>query len=267
MKKQLLFMVIFITTINTFSQVMGVSASKLASLNATTAVKNQVEFETGFGYYWASKYFDEKMSIKEFSDTGDSTDVFQEMAFRLTYGVTDKFETGVLVAADMSSFSLGMKYNLFSVNNFSGGLIVGGTFANESDIVAKNSGIFGKTISLAGGMAFSNQISQTVSLDFDFQYQCIRDMEVNYSNDYFANAEIAWIVNNTNQIIGGFSYISNNHTHQYDGHNSQLLTLNVGASVSNGKMFEIVFYSPITIVGKNYDKLNGLNLALTIFLN
>ncbi len=250
-----------------YSQVLGISASKLASISATTAVKNQVEFEPGFGYYWATKYYDENGKLQELSAEGDSIHVFQNMAFRITYGITNKFETGLLIASDMSSVSFGLKYHLFSINSFSGGIMSGGTFANESDIVAVNSGIFGKTVSLATGLAFSNEFSEKLSLDFDFQYQCIRDYDVSYSNDFFANAELSYIFNNTNQVIGGFSYTSNNHTHRYDGHNNQLLTFNLGAAIMTGKMFEIVFYTPITIVGKNYDRLNGLNFALTIFIN
>jgi len=267
MKRNILFAVLLLNSAMAFSQVMGVSASKLTSINAATANKNQVEFETGFGYYWASKYYNEEQKLQEFSEEGDSTDVFQEMAFRITYGITDKFETGVLVASNMSTFSLGVKYYLFTSNTFSGAIIAGGTFANESDIVSKNTGIFGKTVSLATGMAFTNEFSQKLSLDFDLQYQCIRDVDVSYSNDFFANAELAYIFNNSNQIIGGFSYTNNNHTHKYDGHNNQLFTFNLGASISSGEMFEIVFYTPITLMGKNYDRLNGISLALTIFLS
>ncbi len=244
---------------------MGISASKLASISAFTANKNQIEFEPGFGYYWAKKHYDSNGNLKPFS-VKDSTAVFQELAFRITYGITSNFETGLLIASDMSSISLGAKYYLFTIGNFSAGIMAGGTFANESDIVAVNSGIFGKTVSLATGLAFTNEFSDKISLDFDFQYQCIRDDKVSYSNDFFANAEFGYSFNNNNQIIGGFSYTHNSHTHQYDGHQNQLLTFNIGAAILTGEMFDIVFYTPISLLGKNYDRLNGLNFALTIFI-
>ena len=267
MKRFIIIIGFIVISSASYSQVLGISASKLASISATTAVKNQVEFEPGFGYYWATKYYDKNGKLQDLSSESDSTHVFQEMAFRVTYGITNKFEAGLLIAADMSSVSLGLKYHLFTINSFSGGILAGGTFANESDIVAVNSGIFGKTVSLATGLAFTNEFSDKLSLDFDIQYQCIRDDKVSYSNDFFANAELAYIFSNRNQLIGGFSYTNNNHTHRYDGHNNQLLTFNLGAAIMTGEMFEIVFYTPITIVGKNFDRLNGLNFALTIFIN
>jgi len=46
-----------------------------------------------------------------------------------------------------------------------------------------------------------------------------------------------------------------------------LLTLNLGASVETGKTFIFNFLFPITILGRNYNKLNGFSFALTMFLH
>ncbi len=254
-------------SINTYSQVYGLSSAKMASINATTMAMNHFEFEPGYGYYWATSYYDENGKIKQLSTETDSIDVYQSLVFRFTYGITNKFEAGMMIASDLSSFSLGAKYSLFTINDFSGGIIAGGTFAKESDIIAINSGIFGKTLSFATGFVFSNEFSKKFSLDFDAQYQCLRDNKVSYSNDFFANAELAYIFKNKNQLIGGFSFTNNMHTHEYDGHNNYLLTLNLGASVETGEMFAFNFMFPIAILGKNFDRLHGFNFALTIFLH
>lgn len=266
MKKLTTIAILLIISINSYSQVMGISSAKLASMNAATTTRNQFEFEPGFGYYWATSYYDENGKLQPLSTTTDSVDVYQAMVFRFTYGITDKFESGMFVASDMSYISIGAKYTLFTVNDFSGGIFGGGTFANQSDIVAINTGIFGKTFSLATGLAFSNEFSEKLSLDFDAQYQWLRDDKVSYSHDIFANAELAYIFKNRNQLIGGFSYTYNNHTHEYDGHTNYLLTLNLGVSIETGEMFAFNFLFPIAIMGKNYDKLNGFNFALTMFL-
>lgn len=267
MKRFAIVLFFLVLSITTNAQIFGLSAAKLASVNASTISKNDFEFEPGFGYFWARSYFDESGKLQPLSPTIDSTDVYQEMVFRFTYGLTDRFEAGMMVASDMSSFSLGAKYTLFTINTFSGGIIAGGTFANESDIVAVNSGIFGKTLSFAAGMAFSNEFSEKLSLDFDFMYQCLRDNDVSYSNDFFVDAELAYIVKNRNQLIAGISYTLNNHTHEHDGHNNYLVNLNLGASVETGNMFAFSFLFPIAILGKNYDRLNGFNFALTMFLD
>jgi len=267
MKRLLILLLFTVISITTYSQVFGLSAAKLASVNAATINKNAFEFELGFGYFWARSYFDETGKLQDLSSTTDSTDVYQEMVLRFTYGLTDRLEAGIMVASDMSSFSLGAKYTLFTINTFSGGIIAGGTFANESDIVTVNSGIFGKTLSFASGLAFSNEFSEKLSLDFDIMYQCLRDNNVSYSHDIFADAELAYIFKNKNQLIGGLSYTLNNHTHEHDGHTNYLLNLNLGASIETGKMFAFSFLFPIAILGKNYDRLNGFNFTLTMFLN
>lgn len=267
MKKYCFLLIAMMMSFMSYSQVMGISASKLASISATTAEKNQIEFEPGLGYFWATKYYDDNGNLKSFSPDGDSTNIYQDMAFRITYGITKKFEAGIFIASDMSYFSFGAKYHLFTVNTFSGAIMAGGTFANKSDIVAVNSGIFGKTISFATGLAFSNEFSEKLSLDFDFQYQNIRDDKVGFSDDFFANAELSYAFKNKNELIGGFSYINNNHTDEFDGRKSNLLTFNVGAAIKTGKMFELVFYTPIAIAGKNHDRINGFSFALTIFID
>lgn len=265
--KKILFTLIIITAYSySFSQVLGVSASKLASINAYTAVKNQVEFEPGFGYFWAKSHYNGNGDLEKF-DPNDSTAIFQQMAFRITYGIGEKFEAGIFIASDMSSLSMGLKYTLFSRDKFGAAIIAGSTFANESDIVAVNSGIFGKTVSLSIGTAFTYQFSDKLSVDTDIQYQCIRDDEVSYSNDMFINTEFGYCFENGLQLISGFSYTLNKHTHKYDGHTNQLLTFNVGGALCTGKNYEIVMYTPFAIYGQNYDKLNGINFALTIFIN
>ncbi len=266
MKK--IFSIVFIVflSINTYSQVFGISSAKMASMNATTMTINEFEFEPGYGYYWARSYYDENGKLVSLSTTNDSIEVYQSLVFRFTYGITNKFEAGMMIASDLSSFSFGTKYTLFTINDFSGGIIAGGTFANKSDIVAINSGIFGKTLSFAAGLVFSNEFSDKLSLDFDAQYQCLRDNKVSYSNDIFANAELAYIFKNKNQLIGGFSYTNNIHTHEYDGHHNYLLALNLGISVETGEMFAFNFMFPVAILGKNFDRLIGFNFALTMFL-
>jgi len=249
-----------------YSQIMGISGAKLASINANTMTKNQFEFEPGFGYYWAKSYYDDQGKLNPLSTTTDSTDVYQEMVFRFTYGITDRFEAGLLIASDMSSVSLGTKYTLFTVNSFSGGVIAGATLADQSDIVAINSGIFGRTFSYAGGLVFSNEFSEKLSLDFDAQYQCLTDGQESYSHDFYADAELAYIFKNRNQLISGFSFIHNNHTHEYDGHKNYLLTFNLGTSIETGEMFAFSFLFPIAILGQNFDRLNGFTFALTMFL-
>ncbi len=266
MKKVLFLFLILVISGNLSAQVMGVSNSKLTVINGETASRNQMEFEPGFGYFWAHKQYDEDGKLIDLSPETDSTAVFQAMAFRFTYGISDRVESGILIAADMSSLSFGIKYNFFNKGRFSSAIMAGGTFANESDIVAVNTGIFGKTLSMAIGLTGTQNFNDRLSLDVDVQYQNIRNDKTSYSNDIFANAEVGFMIKDKKQIIGGFSYTVNNHTNKYDGLTNQLITFNVGGTLS-GKNYDLILFTPIALYGKNYNRLNGINFALTIHIN
>ena len=117
--KRLFFLVIvlFIST-SSFSQIFGVSSSKLSSVSANTVEKNHFEFEPGFGYYWATSYYDENGKIQPLSTEKDSIEIYNSMVFRFTYGITKDFAAGIMIASDLSSvfnFSIALFADLISL--------------------------------------------------------------------------------------------------------------------------------------------------------
>lgn len=267
MKRTITLVITIFITSQLFSQIMGLSNSKIQAYSTENVAQKNLEFEPSFGYLWATKHYNNDGKLESFSESGDSTITFRDMIFRFTYGIAKNMEAGFQVSSDLTSASMGIKYKVFTKNKFSAAVMAGGTFSNESDITIVNTGVFGETWSLAGGIVLTNDFSERWSADLDIQYQNVMDKNLTYSNDVFLNTDVAYILKNTNQIVGGFSYTNNAHTNNYDGVNSYLLNLNLGANINTSNMFCVVVSVPVSLAGKNHDRLNGFNLFVTIFLD
>lgn len=244
------------------AQIQGLSAEKLVAINPITVAKRTVEFEPNVGYLWSTKTFNNKGKLQPLSPEGDSIMVLEALGFRFTYGFAKNFEAGGVVTTDLNTFALGIKYTLFQHKNFAGAVILGTTFANESDIVFRNSGFFGKTASIAAGFSFANQFGKHFSVDYDIQYQNIMDGKISYSDDFFASADVGYKVKGPHLIIAGLSYRYNHF--KTDREDAYLLTLNTGVAVMTGRMFILVFNFPVDLIGRNVNRFYGISFALTI---
>jgi len=264
--RKLFFFILFIPVVFKIdAQVQGVSAEKLVAINPYAVEKRTVEFEPLIGYLWSTKTFNENGNLESLKPGGDSTLVLQALGFRVTYGFADKFEVGGVVTTDLNAFSIGIKYNMLSRKNFAGAAILGTTFSNESDIVFRNSGFFGKTASLAAGFSFTNKLSNKFSVDYDIQYQNLFDVEKSYSDDFFANVDFGFHFKGPHIAVAGLSYKYNHY--KIDKADAYLLTLNTGLVVQTGRMFILVLNFPFDLIGRNVDRFNGFNFALTITLD
>jgi hypothetical protein len=264
MKKLLLLSLTVLLGLKSNSQVLGLSADKLAAMNPLSIPARTVEFEPAFGYLWSKKYFDNNGQSKSLSEN-DSISVLQSLVFRTTYGFAKNFEAGALVSSDLSTFSAGVKFTFFQSEKSAIAAVLGTTFSNESDIVLRNSGFFGKTLSVAGGFVFTNQLSEKFAIDYDFQYQNIADMSSSYSDDLFINADLSFKIKEGFRVVEGLSYRYNHF--KSDMEDAYLLTLNTGFVVSTGRTFILVLNIPYDLAGKNVAKYSGFTFALTIFLD
>lgn len=262
MKKLLLFICAGFCIVQLSAQVQGVSAEKLIAINPLSIGHRTVEFEPLGGYLWSTKTFNNRGKLESLSPEGDSTLVLQALGFRITYGFAKNFEAGGVVTTDLNTIALGLKYTMVQHDKFQGAVVLGTILSNESDFVFRNSGFFGKTASVAFGFAFANKLSEKFSVDYDIQYQNIFNNTKSYSDDIFANADFGFHFKGPHIVIVGLSYRYNHF--KFDRADSYLLTLNAGLVVMTGKMFVLVFNFPFDIVGKNVDRFNGFNFALTV---
>lgn len=249
------------------AQIQGVSNDKLVVVGAETIGTRTFEFEPGFGYLWSKKSFDGNGNLVPHNPENDSILVLQALAFRFTYGFAKCFEVGVIVTSNLDAFSLGLKYNFYNTPKFLAGAFLGTNLANESDLAFRNTGIYGKAISVVGGFAFMNRFgeSQRLSLDYDIQYQNTFDKEKSFSDDIFAAVELGYMFKNAVQLIGGFNYRS--HNYKNGDPNAWLLTTNVGITTKPGKMFVLIVNVPIDIAGRNIQRFRGFQIVLTIGLD
>lgn len=247
-----------------WSQIGGISNDKLIVVNPGVIATRSLEFEPGFGYIWSTKTFDNNGNLSDIKPGGDSIQVLQALAFRFTYGFAKNFEIGTTITSDLNTFILGIKYTFLEKEKILMGAFLGTTFSNESDFVFRNTGIFGKTASVVGGLAFMASFSARLSMDIDLQYQNVFDNKKSYSDDIFSAAEIGYRFPKHVQLIGGFNFRYNHF--KTDNPDTWLLTFNPGITVKPGESFVMILNVPFDLIGRNTDKFNGFTFTLTITL-
>lgn len=265
MKKILFSFLVVITFSPVLSQVAGISNDKLVVVNPYSIGIRTFEFEPAFGYLWSTKTFDGDGELVSLNPEGDSTLVLQALAFRFTYGFARNFEIGSLITSDLNTLSLGIKYTFLEKEKVIMGAFLGSTFSNESDLVFRSTGIFGKTASLVGGLAFMAKFSEKLSMDIDLQYQNVFDGNQSYTDDIFSAAEIGYRFPKKVQLIGGFNFRYNHF--KIDRPDAWLLTFNPGITVNPGETFVMILNVPFDLAGRNFDRFNGFTFTLTITLN
>lgn len=264
MKKILISVSFLIAFLQSWSQIGGVSNDKLVVVNPGSIATRSFEFEPGFGYIWSTKAFDNNGNLIDFKPGGDSIQVLQALAFRFTYGFAKNFEIGTTITSDLNTFILGIKYTFLEKEKILMGAFFGTTFSNESDFVFRNTGIFGKTASVVGGLAFMASFSERLSMDIDLQYQNVFDNKKSYSDDIFSAAEIGYRFPKHVQLIGGFNFRYNHF--KTDNPDTWLLTFNPGITVKPGESFVMILNVPFDLMGRNTDRFNGFTFTLTITL-
>lgn len=265
MKKFLTSVSFLILFLQSWSQIGGVSNDKLIVVNPVAIETRTFEFEPGFGYLWSTKTFDNNGKLVSLDREDDSTLVLNALAFRFTYGLAKNFEIGTTITSDLNTLGLGLKYTFFDKNKVVMGAFLGTTFSNESDFVFRNTGFFGKTASVVGGLAFMAKFSEKLSLDVDMQYQNVFDNNKSYADDIFSAAEIGYRFPKNVQLIGGFNFRYNHFKNDWP--DAYLLTFTPGVTVNPGETFVMILNLPFDIIGRNTDRFNGFTFTLTISLN
>jgi hypothetical protein len=267
MKKILFIGFILMTGLTTSAQIAGVSNDKLIAINPASIGTRTVEFEPGFGYVWSRKTFDNNGKPVGLNPENDSVLILQALGFRITYGFAKNFEIGTVVTSTLDAFALGIKYAFVSKDKFMAAAFLGTNFNNESDLVFRNTGIFGKTASIVGGFAFMNRFgeSRRLSLDYDVQYQNTFDKNKSYADDIYTAADLGYEFKKGVQLIAGLNY----QFHNYKNGNPDAwrLTWNTGLTIHPGKMFNLIVNVPVDIAGRNIEKFTGFQIILTISLD
>ena len=88
-------------TINGFSQVIGISGSKLGAYCVDVVDHNKLEFEPAIYHFQSKKTWDNNGNLNNFAMSGDSIKYISGINFRITYGLLDKPEIGTSFSTDL----------------------------------------------------------------------------------------------------------------------------------------------------------------------
>jgi len=173
---------------NAFSQVGGLSNSKVVLPATATVAAGDFEFEPSFDVFW----YNQEWNLD--GKTIDNSDIirFSSISYRFTSGFKHNIEVGLAVPENVSSLNFGLKW-LFWKNN-------GKSFALQSGVnFATHDGIIGNTQEsmtekflteeskrvLVNGLIFTYEPNEKLSIDTDATFSLYSseiDLQtVNYS--------------------------------------------------------------------------------------
>jgi len=246
------------------AQVAGVSASKLTTIDATLVPEHTLEAEPSFVYLFGRKAFDNDGKLVNVFPNPDTAVLLKDLFFRFTYGTAKHLEIGTSFAASLSTFSFGAKYRFVEHKKFLAVALLGFNFSSQSNFGIRHTGFFGKFISIAGGVALTENFSPDFSLDVELQYQNTFCYDGSLSDNYYFDSGLGYYVfHHTLQIAGGFSYQYHHLKKEEDGPDGYLLSFHPGVTIETGKSFIIVFYTPIDLIGRNQGRFAGFSFAFT----
>jgi hypothetical protein len=266
MKKLLLVLSVVFWSVNAYSQVSGLSASKLGTLCTAPVPEGTIEFEPFFGYASSTNFFDSNGDVQPLFSTADSTMKFSGSGFRFSYGLMKDLEIGISLPIDVSEVSFGAKYKLPLEGNLTMGLLAGYTTLIGNQVYDRRDAIHEMTPSFVGGFIMTYEFSEKLSIDFDAQYQKhTQETFDGHTHGFYLNSDIGYYLMDRVNFIAGLNYGYKVFNASID--NSSLLTLNTGIAIEKAENFILVLNAPFDLFGKNEYQTTGFGLALTIILD
>jgi len=239
------FLLIFLS-FNLYSQISGISASKLVVINSETVPTNNIEFEPSFNFSVSKQ---------------DSLITNSGFGFRFSYGLNSKTEIGISIPVNLNTLNWGIKYHLHDYNKISTALIAGiqnSLIVNESE----NNNYMSLFNSFSTGTAITYKINNKISIDIDNQFQTyFYNPEKNYN--IFLNSEIGYFISEGLQLACGLQY-GNNHLY---GNVYNELIINSGITVEKAENFILVMNFPYKVKNTNTASAIGFNMALTVLID
>ncbi len=250
---------------SSFSQIGGLSGSKLISYTVDVVDNKNIEFEPSFYHFEASQYWNSHHRLQNLYTTPDTIRMITGMAFRFTYGMWNKLETGLSVSTDLSLCSFGIRYILMQKQKTGIAFITGVNIPFGNRSLNKKIRLAENTLSAGAGIVSTFSFTNNLSFDINAQYmRFLSETEDHDKGRFFFSGDIGYyIFKHTLQFIGstGFSTINN------DEGSHQVLIFEPGFTVETGKNFIIVIGFPFDVYGKNEVKNRGFTFALTITLH
>ncbi len=262
MKNQILLLTAFLMSFSAFSQIGGISNSKLYSINTDAIGHHTVEFEPTVYHITSSKYWDNESNLQNTFASSDSVLRNTGLSFRFTYGLWDVLEIGGSIATDLASTSLGLKYNFWSAEKMGFAFMAGANIPLGNKTVDQSIRLSDQITSVGGGLVYTVNFSERFSLDANAQYFFFAEEtdDKNKGSFYLSTDLGYYFFDGGLQLIGAFSYGSS----KFENLTSNTLTFYPGITVETGKNYVIIVQTPFDIAGKNSLKNAGLLFTLTM---
>lgn len=244
------------------AQVGGVCDSKISTISSEIVEKKKMEFEPGIAFNWVNKTWNENGDLQTVFDDKDSLKRFAEMGYRFTYGLLNKLEMGVTIDQDISLGAFGFKWNCFSSKSFDLATIGGINIPFKPENYTQRLALEKTTPSLAAGVVVSYFFNQSISLDFDSQYQrYTKETYLKHNYDFFVNSDFGIYLNKELQLATGINYTKSDYEDPFWRTNST--RLNIGGTIETGENFVIILKSFRDLLGENTFRSTGFAITFT----
>lgn len=265
LKSVLISVIVIFSSVQVFSQVGGISNSKLGSVSVAVIGNKKIEFEPGFYHARSSKYWDDDGDLDNIYSTGDSSRAVTGMNFRFTYGLWDRLEIGVSISTDLAVSSWGARFVAFQNKKIGVAVIAGANIPFGNREIDNKTRFSELLTSVGGGGVFTASLTDNLSIDFVAQYMTfLKKTDNNSKGSWYFNSEMGYyFFKRQLQIIAGLGY----QDAVFESFTSQILTVYPGITIETGKNYVIVISAPFDIYGVNALKNAGINFALTLTFN
>ena len=258
-------LVFLLSGLQGFSQVGGISGSKLAAVCVDVVDHKKIEFEPAFYHARAKRYWDKDGSLQNLYSTSDSVRAVTGMNFRFTFGLWDRLEIGTTISTDLAVSSWGARFVIFDNEKIGVAAIAGANIPFGNGNIETKTRFSELMTSVGGGGVFSAYFTENFSLDFNAQYMFfLKETHDHSRGTWFLNADLGYyLFKHQLQLITGLGY----QDAVFEDFTSQILTVYPGVTIETGKNYIIVMSVPFDVYGMSTLKNVGFNFALTLTFN
>ena len=245
-----------------YSQIGGISGSKLRSYCVDVVDHHHIEFEPAFYYGQSRQNWNNDAELQNSFLSSDSINRYSGVGMRFTYGLFDKLEVGISIPLDMKTGSFGARYVLMQKTNIGFALITGINIPMGDGSFNRGLKTEDNATQAGFGGVFSYQQGEHFSLDANLEYDhFLKKPSSTKVGTLYTSIDVGYYVfNHQLQLIGAVGY---EHSHLVTTLSQSRLTLYPGATIE-GKNFIIVLTFPFDVYGRNVNKTTGFSLALTL---
>lgn len=245
-----------------FSQIGGVSASKLSALCLTSVSEGNFEFEPAIDFYTQKGLFDNSNKLIKL----DTFNISSGFGWRFTSGLKGNKEIGFSVPNDMSEIGLGFKSELFHKEKYGVGFVLGVNSPLGERSWKKGSNLSENSPLYAAGLLSTIEFNSKLSLDMHVIGQkYLNENDLNHNINLSTSVDLGYYFRENLMSIIGVA-------HSYESYNNSLfnnnvLSLNYGFAFEFWNNFLVILAGNYDLYGKNTTQGMGFAFALTTTIN